>query len=67
MLDWDFSNLGFWGVIHLLLVIWSLFNVFQSDKQPFGKAVWTTFIVLVPGFGFVVWLLFGPRAPKRLA
>jgi Phospholipase_D-nuclease N-terminal len=66
MLDWDFSNLGFGGVAHLLAVIWALFHVFQANREPMSKAIWTTFIVLLPGFGFFCWLFFGPRAVKQL-
>eukprot|EP01038_Epipyxis_sp_PR26KG_P013880 gene13880-18613_t len=32
---------------------------------PFGKAVWSVLVMFVPFFGFVAWLLFGPKATKN--
>lgn len=66
MLDWDYSNLGVFGVLWLVIVLWGLINVFQSGSGPLGKAIWATFIVLAPGLGMLVWFFIGPKTIKRL-
>lgn len=49
----------------LLLALWAIFNIVQNrDSGPFGKAVWTILVLFVPFLGFVLWLIFGPKATK---
>jgi hypothetical protein len=41
-------------------------NILQNERTgPFGKAVWSVLVMFVPFFGFVAWLLFGPKATKN--
>jgi hypothetical protein len=61
---WDGFGLGF--ATALLLALWAIINIMQSNRQPFGKALWSVLVLLVPYLGFGIWLFFGPRADKRL-
>lgn len=52
---------GFFGVLLLVAVVWAIVNVIQSNASTGAKVAWTVAILLVPVFGFIVWLIFGPR------
>ncbi|TVQ29121.1 MAG: PLDc_N domain-containing protein [Geminicoccaceae bacterium] len=58
-------EVGILGLIGLVLVVWALFHVIGSTATPLAKALWTVFIIVVPVLGFLAWLIFGPRAPRR--
>lgn len=60
-----FYSAGF--LIALVLALWAVFNIAQSDRAgPFGKAVWCVVVLFIPYLGFFAWLVFGPRSAKRL-
>jgi hypothetical protein len=49
-------------LINLALVLWAVYNVVRSDRGMREKLLWLALIAVVPVFGFVVWLVVGPRA-----
>lgn len=56
---------GFGAVFSLLLALWAIFNIVQNERTgPFGKALWSVLVLFVPFIGFVLWLLFGPKATR---
>ena len=56
---------GFLGIIFLILVVWAGFHIVQSSVSPFAKAIWIVVVLLFfPPLGWIIWLLFGPRAAK---
>lgn len=55
---------GFFFLVGLVLAIWSLIHIVQSEKTPLTKALWCVVVLFLPYLGFVLWLLFGPRAKK---
>jgi hypothetical protein len=58
-------EVGLLGLIGLILIAYALFHVIGSHASPLGKALWTVLIIVVPFLGFILWLIFGPRAPRR--
>lgn len=56
---------GILGFLLLIAVVWAIINVVQSNASTGAKVVWTVAILLLPLFGFIIWLLFGPRSAKR--
>jgi hypothetical protein len=64
-MDWNNGyTLSF--VFALLLALWAVFNIVQNDRSgPFGKALWSVFVLFVPYVGFIAWLIMGPKAAKR--
>lgn len=56
---------GFVVLIYLILTVWSVIHIFQSNAAPLSKAIWIVAVCFLPYLGFVIWLLFGPRAVKR--
>ncbi len=52
---------GLLGLIILVLDIWALVKVFQSAAETGTKVLWIVLIIVLPVFGFILWLLFGPQ------
>jgi Phospholipase_D-nuclease N-terminal len=52
---------GLLGLIILVLDVWALVKVFQSAAQTGTKVLWIVLIIVLPVFGFILWLLFGPK------
>lgn len=53
---------GFWGIIHLALVIWAVVSIVQSGASTGSKVGWILLIALLPVLGFVIWLFLGPKS-----
>ncbi len=65
MLGQDWAGIGIGFIIALVLALWSVINIVQSDRtSPIWKAVWVVFVLYVPYIGFLIWLFLGPRATK---
>ena len=60
------GNWGLWGLISLVLALWAVFHIAQSDRTPLGKAIWCVVVLFMPFFGFGAWLFFGPRSTRPL-
>lgn len=61
--DWP-PYLTFGFVFALILALWACFHIVQSRSGPLGKAIWVAAVLFIPFFGFVAWLIFGPRTAK---
>jgi len=62
----DPQSLGFFGVIGLILGIWAIISIVQSERAgSLGKAIWIVVVLGLNWIGFFLWLLFGPKAPKK--
>ena len=55
---------GVLGFIVLALDIWALISVIGSDASTGRKVIWVLVILVLPLLGFILWLLFGPRAAR---
>ncbi|MGE0044917.1 MAG: PLD nuclease N-terminal domain-containing protein [Hyphomonadaceae bacterium] len=61
--DWPpYVTIGF--IIALVLALWSVFNIAQSNASPLSKAIWIVLVLFLPYLGFLAWLLFGPRTRR---
>lgn len=52
---------GLFGLIVLVLDVWAIINVVQSNKSMMKKAIWVVVILLLPLLGFLLWIIVGPR------
>lgn len=52
---------GLFGLIVLVLDVWALVHVFQSNASTGSKVLWVVLILLLPLVGFLLWLVLGPR------
>lgn len=53
--------LGLWVLIAVALNMWALLSVLGSGATLTAKALWTLMLLALPGLGFFVWYLLGPR------
>jgi hypothetical protein len=58
----EFTGIG--GFILLALDIWALISVIGSKATTGRKVIWVLVILVLPLVGFILWLLFGPRADR---
>jgi hypothetical protein len=49
------------GLLHLILSIWAIINVFQSRESTGSKVLWTLGIIFFPLIGLLIWFFAGPR------
>ena len=56
---------GIGGLIILILDLWAIISVIGSGASTGKKVLWILLILILPILGFIIWLVAGPRAPKR--
>ncbi|PVA11211.1 hypothetical protein DC366_05500 [Pelagivirga sediminicola] len=61
----DITNVG--GLIVLICDIWAIVSIFGSRASVGKKVLWIAVVLLLPILGFILWLIFGPRAGKGQA
>ncbi len=59
------GEFGFFGLIHLALVIYALIQIWGSHSGGGSKIFWTVIVALFPLVGLIVWFLVGPGTPKK--
>lgn len=52
---------GLLGFIILILDIWAIVKTIDSGTTTGSKVLWILLILLLPVFGFILWLLLGPK------
>lgn len=52
---------GLLGFIILVLDIWAIIKIIQSNAGAGSKALWIVVIILLPLLGLIIWYFFGPR------
>jgi hypothetical protein len=53
---------GIGGLILLALNIWAFVSIIGSGSSTGKKVLWCLLVLILPLLGFLIWLLFGPRA-----
>lgn len=67
MLAQTWEHFGFGFILALILALWAVFHIAQSERAgPLAKAIWVAVVLFIPFLGFVAWLFFGPRAKKAV-
>ncbi len=49
------------GLVHLVLFIWALINIWQSSASGLAKVIWTLIVFFLPLVGLIVWFFIGPK------
>ena len=58
-------EIGFFGIIVLILAGWAIFHIVGSHRSPLGKVLWIAVVVFFfPPIGFFIWLFFGPKSGR---
>lgn len=52
---------GFFGLVWLIVVLWAIIKIAQSDAGALSKAIWIVVVFFLPVIGLILWLLFGPK------
>jgi hypothetical protein len=52
---------GIFGLILLVCVIYGILKTAQSRAGNGSKVLWILIMLLLPVFGFILWLLLGPK------
>ena len=51
---------GFFGIIHLLIVIWAIVDIVGSDKKATGtKVLWILVVAFAPLIGLIFYIMAG--------
>jgi hypothetical protein len=58
-------ELGFWGIIHLALVVYAAVRILDSSVDTLRKIIWIAVVAAFPLVGLIVWFLIGPGTPKK--
>jgi len=56
---------GIGGIILLIVDLWAIISILGSAAGTGGKLLWLLLVLLLPLLGFIIWLLFGPKAVPR--
>ncbi|HYN79602.1 MAG TPA: PLDc N-terminal domain-containing protein [Lamprocystis sp. (in: g-proteobacteria)] len=52
---------GLVGVLHLILTVYAIVKIIQSNAGTGSKVIWIVLVLLLPVLGLVLWLLVGPK------
>ena len=59
------GNLGFWGLVHLVLVVYAAIQIIGSSADNVKKIIWFLIVLVFPLVGLIVWFFIGPGTPKK--
>ena len=59
------SELGFWGIIHLALVVYAAVRILDSSADTLRKIIWIAVVAAFPLLGLLVWFFAGPGTPRK--
>jgi hypothetical protein len=49
------------GLIHLILFIWAVINIWGSRAALVAKLIWSAVVFVFPLVGLIVWFFIGPK------
>ncbi|WP_417206810.1 PLD nuclease N-terminal domain-containing protein [Antarctobacter sp.] len=55
---------GIGGFLLLALAVWAIISIVNSRASTGRKVLWCLLVLLFPLVGFLIWLIFGPRARR---
>jgi hypothetical protein len=59
------GDLGIWGIIHLVLVVYAALQIINSSADTVKKILWVVIVAVFPLVGLIVWFFIGPGTPKK--
>lgn len=51
----------FLGLIHLIIVVYVVYNIIQSNESTGSKVFWSVIVFVFPLAGLIAWYFLGPR------
>ena len=55
------GDLGIWGILHLLAVIYAAVQIWGSSADQGKKIIWTLVVANFPLLGLIIWFFAGPK------
>ena len=52
---------GLIGLLHLIVAIWAILNIWGSSASSLAKIIWTLVVFFLPVVGLIVWFFIGPK------
>ena len=52
---------GIFGLLILILDVYAIVKIFNSNASTLAKVLWIVGILLLPILGLIIWFLFGPK------
>jgi hypothetical protein len=52
---------GILGLLLLILMVYAVVKIVQSNAGTGAKVLWIVLILLLPVLGLILWALFGPK------
>jgi len=52
---------GLLGLLHLILTVYAMVKIVQSNAGTGSKVIWIVLVLLLPVLGLILWLLLGPK------
>lgn len=62
-----FQLSGIGGFLLLILDLYAIVSIINSNASTGAKVAWTLAVIILPFLGFIAWLIFGPRGSARHA
>ncbi len=59
------GDLGFWPLLHLILLVYAAIQILNSSATVGNKALWIVIVALLPLVGLIAWFFIGPGTPKK--
>ena len=59
------GDLGIFGIVHLLLVIYAGIQIWNSSADQTKKLIWILVVAIFPLLGLIVWFFAGPGTPRK--
>jgi hypothetical protein len=59
------GDLGIWGIVHLVLVVYAALQIINSSADTVKKIIWIVVVAVFPLVGLIVWFFIGPGTPKK--
>lgn len=53
---------GLGAILVLALALWAIVSIIGSDAGTGTKVLWILLVLILPLIGFLLWLIFGPKA-----
>ena len=59
------GDLGFWPLLHLILLVYAAIQILNSSATVGNKTLWIVIVALLPLVGLIAWFFIGPGTPKK--
>jgi hypothetical protein len=59
------GELGFWSLIHLILLVYAAVQIINSSADTVHKVLWIVIVALLPVVGLIAWFFMGPGTPRK--